>query len=1591
MGISGILLATLLNVVPQPSEWKPGEIVAFDDAKLGEMLGDEGYVIQFDEANFSEPRILSGGETGKIWAKRTLEQLRDSGEGYPKKGTIIDKPKYRLRGLCLDVGRMYHPISFLYKVADLLAYYKMNTFHVHLNDSEICKDPKADWSTKQAAFRMECETFPGLTAKDGSYTKAEFREFMKYCKSIGVTVVPEFDVPAHALAFTRYKPEFASKEYGEDHLDLNKIDEMMPFFKQLFAEYLTGDDPVFIGPYMHVGTDEYNKKEAEKFRLFTDKMFELVEGFGYKPCAWGALTHADGKTPVRASKDITIDIWHNPYYQPEAALKAGYTIVAIPDGLVYLVPKAGYYYDYLNCKYLYNGWEPRQIGNYTVPDEYLNQLAGGKFALWNDMLGKGYTVEDNYQRIFPAVQTLSQKFWSGKVENESWEDFSAIAEKLSTVISGDEWQNNQKLSHGKEPTRAAFSSFDSEEEALKILPEFAKRQMSLDSDTEWKFNWSKDPDSRPKEFFKPDYDISRWATIKVPASWQAYGANGKGGWGTALYTNIRYPFARDIPGGSKVMGAPPKDFTNYSARNPVGSYRRDFEVPAGWEGNDVFLKFDGVDSFFYLWVNGEYVGFSKDSRSPAEFNVTKFLKSGKNTVALEVYRYSDGSYLEDQDMFRLSGIFRRTWILARPKERIKDFFVTARPVCEGDFAGKWRMDVEVEGNVSIALYDWSGNLVKRSNDKSIIINSPKLWSAEEPNCYKVVIGNGSEYVSTIFGFRVSEIKNGRYYLNGKAIKLKGANRHESDPMFGHYVPKSRHEQDIEQLKGANCNCVRNAHYPQDDYWYYLCDVNGIYLVDEANVESHGYGYGEQSLSHQKNWQKATVDRNRSMIERNKNHPSIVIWSYGNEAGPGENFVAVEKWVKARDKSRPTHYERDWSVADMEGCQYPAVAWCWNKAADKNAKKPFYISEYAHNMVNAMGNLKDYQDAIESSDVILGATIWDWVDQGLYMDKNGVRIIAFGGDHGDIPNDGQFVMNGCVLSDRMVEPGYYEIKHVYQNWTAKASDDFSNIIIRNKNYFIDSKDVKCIWEAIVDGESVSKGEFFVEKLKPQSEMTFAMPKFTKDGAVRALRITFIKDGKCVASDQIDFPAKALEQELKTGMAQVEEDDKSITFDTGKVVIKFCKKTGMPYSIQRNNKELLKAYFKLNSFRTPSSNEVGLGGKWLEQGFNNMEATVKDISEVKDGSFTTLVEWKGSKFERMDGFGGPKIKIKEIDENLRPVSFMVASRWTVCEDGSVACVAKIRPIGPKMELARIGFAWMMDEKDAKVEWLGRGPFENYADRKSGAFIGKWNDSAEGFFFPYARNENCGNREDVYGFKVGGLTVRTLGNPFAFEVNPYTSRELLEYVHPTELPKSDKTHVGLYAATRGLGGASCGPGPMERDIIRTDSDYVLAFTLSVEDDALTPRVMKEVELPELPERTLVGGAKVFTCSSREPGEGEPEHLIDGDLNTIWHTQYGVTMGNFPHSVAIELAKEETIKGLKVWGRRNGGVNGRVKQYTVETSVDGKNWSMQASGALENSEKGQEIHFKAPVKVKYYRFTALNNHYGNDYASMAEIEVIK
>ena len=438
-------------------------------------------------------------------------------------------------------------------------------------------------------------------------------------------------------------------------------------------------------------------------------------------------------------------------------------------------------------------------------------------------------------------------------------------------IDGGEWQDLSRMSLGREKTRAAFAPFADERAALEILPWKTDRQICLDSDGAWKFKWAKDPASRPVGFEKPAFDVSGWETIKVPCSWQAYGANGKGGWGTALYTNARYPFKCNPP---YVMDEPPREFTNYDARNPVGSYRRDFDLPVSWKGDRVFLKFDGVDSFYYLWVNGKYVGFTKDSRCAAEYEVTDFVKPGKNTVALEVYRYSDGSYLEDQDMFRLSGIFRSVWLVRRPQIYIRDFFARAKPAQEGKYDGDWTLMVESEVScatgkmpvvpaagkmpatpmVKVALYDMAGGrvaLVATGKQDEYLVRSPKLWSHETPNCYKLVLslvqgGKTLEYVSTLFGFRESKIINGRYCLNGKKVKLCGADRHETDPMYGHYCPHERQEEDVKLLKRANCTLVRNSHYPQDDYWYYLCDLNGIGLMDEANVETHGMGYGKGS-------------------------------------------------------------------------------------------------------------------------------------------------------------------------------------------------------------------------------------------------------------------------------------------------------------------------------------------------------------------------------------------------------------------------------------------------------------------------------------------------------------------------------------------------------------------------------------------------------------------------------------------------------------------------------------------------------------------------------------------------------------------------
>ena len=1212
---------------------------------------------------------------------------------------------------------------------------------------------------------------------------------------------------------------------------------------------------------------------------------------------------------------------------------------------------------------------------------------------------------------------------------------------FAAAPTGTEWKEPENLSFGREKRRAAFSSFDSLESALKILPEFSERTISLDSDTAWKFNWASEPSKRPVDFFKPDFDVSKWATIKVPCSWQAFGANGKGGWGTAIYSNQTYPFKRDQP---DVMGEPPKDWTAFKERNPVGSYRRDFEVPAKWDGQDIFLKFDAVDSFFYLWVNGEYVGFSKDSRNPAEFNVTKFVKPGRNVVALEVYRYSDAAYLEDQDMFRLSGIARSVWLLARPKTRIRDFTVTPRPVDKNNLKGDWELVITFdhqtqsffnEGQgVSAALYDFDGNKIDAVSKKDHIedracslvtpdgeavdfcfeakigctlrYHSPKLWSAEEPNCYKLVLNNGKEFVSAIVGFFVSEIRDGRYYFNNEKIKLRGVNRHETDPMYGHWVPRERQLQDIKMMKEANINHIRNAHYPQDDYFYYLCNIYGIYVMDEANVESHGYYYGEASLSHRPEWEKATVARNIDMVRRNRNHPCVTMWSLGNEAGPGENFLAAAKAIKKIDTSRPLQYERDNSVVDMDSNQYPGVDWVRWKASHHAAKKPFYISEYAHNMCNAMGNLKDYQDAIESSDVILGAAIWDWVDQGLWKkNADGTMIMAYGGDFGDKPNDGQFVFNGVVLSDRTPEPGYWEVKHVFQPFDFKFSDDGKKVTVKNLNYFRSGKGCSLVVKGL-EGFKVPL------QLAPRGEQTIELP----GGEVFETTVQVVLDGDegllkaghVVADAQFVNKAAFEKRETYSVKGEVESfaEGDHLVFKAGDVTVKFSRSTGALVSYKEGGFERLLAPMTLDAYRAPSSNEVGLGARWLAAGLREFVQKAVSVSEVTanaDGSksFVLVADVRGKQKERLIGYGGNNGKPCEILPS-GPVApfdphFSVAQKWTVFANGAVACQSEIRPRGRVIELARIGYRFSLDKSLDQVQWFGAGPFENYPDRKSGAFLGRWASSVGDFVVDYGKPQDMGNMEDTYGVMLGrsdgakgSFSVVTLGKPFAFSALPHSPTDLTFAMHPQTLPESTKTELGVFAAVRGLGGASCGPGPMGRDIIRSNKPYTLDFLIS------PPQVLKSLPAmaaPELPADVRTGEdimPVVIACTSAEPGEGNAENIVDGDLNTIWHSQYGVTLTKYPHSLTVDLGRTVAAEGVSIW-QRPYGVNGNVKDFRFEVSEDGKTWNTVVAGAMKGGPGEQRFKFAKALRVKYWRFTGLNEHNGNEFASLAEISLVE
>ena len=1264
--------------------------------------------------------------------------------------------------------------------------------------------------------------------------------------------------------------------------------------------------------------------------------------------------------------------------------------------------------------------------------------------------------------------------------------------------TGHEWEQEQNLSLNKELPHSTFFSFGDLTSAKKILPENSIYWRSLNGD--WKFHWVKRPEERPLDFYQPDFDVSGWKSIPVPSSWQLQGYD------VPVYSNQLYLFKRDWP---RVMGDPPMGYTAYKNRNPVGSYRREFDIPNEWNGLDVFINFDGVDSFFYLWINGRYVGFSKNSRNPAEFNISRFLKSGKNIVAAEVYRFSDGSYLECQDMWRLSGIFRGVSLQAKDPLSLRDLFVKTMPAEGHD----WKLTAEIDlrtpsgkipdgSKITAELYDAATGVMVPARQAAVapdgegrfvftgIYQKPAQWSAELPNLHILIVtlsdasGKVRDLVSTHVGFREVKIEGGVFRVNGQPVKYRGTNRHENSATAGHAVTRADMELDMQRLKQANINHVRLSHYPNDPYWYYLCDKYGIYLEDEANIESHGYYYGAQSLSHPKEWEKAHVDRIMAMVERDKNHPSVTIWSLGNEAGPGHNFVVGNAAIKGRDLTRPTHYERNNDIVDMESNQYPSVGWTEWKARHPDMKKPFYISEYAHIMNNGMGNLADYWDAIESSDSIFGGSIWEWCDQGLEKTTaDGRKYIAYGGDFGDFPNDGQFIVKGVVFANRDPKPCFQEVRKVYQDVVVSKFDAATGeLTVRNKHYFKNLFDYELIWEITDDGTTIASGKINSPDIAPRETKKLKLAINTLPAALpgmdRRIRVAFRTTaptimgpiGYEVAHEQLPIRTNPAKPKLLVGgdAPVVQETAASAVVSGRGFKATFDKATGALSELEYAGKPVFKPGHgpALNAFRAPVNNDIWAMNPWFKMGLRVLIPTADSFTVVKKNveggtRISSLVTYRGRAAEQMDAYGSNKPALSAAGSlPSDATTFHVVNAWTIEPDGSITQQSTISCTGRNIVLPKVGFTMELPISYASAEYYGRGPEENYPDRKTGSFLGRWTRPVKDFFVPYAKPEDMGNREDVSWIALrdesgAGALFAGLGRMSA-TVLPYTPTELAMAAHPTDLPQnSNRVRLDLDAAVLGLGGASCGPGPIERDIIKSGQSYRFGFIIrplaKADDAAERARVSANSVAPVLVSidsldhaislSTATPGAKVFysvnggpnkefntpitvaeamklytqatapglapsvagemaiapaqkrvravllSASSEMPNEGEASNILDGNSDTFWHTNYGLTLANYPHVLEFDLINRESLKGFTLLPRQDGNANGRIKGYEISVSGDRKSWKLVKSGELPNKVELSTVTFDQPMPARYVRFTAISEQGGQDFASAAEI----
>ena len=1020
-------------------------------------------------------------------------------------------------------------------------------------------------------------------------------------------------------------------------------------------------------------------------------------------------------------------------------------------------------------------------------------------------------------------------------------------------MPADELENPNINAINRMPARAYSMPLASVKDALTdaLEPETPYKK-SLNGD--WKISWTGDPARRPLDFWKTDFDDSCWQTIDVPSCVELRG------FGTPQYTNITYPHQANPPYIKDCI-------TGAADYNPVSSYRTTFTIPAGWEGRDVIIRFDGVYSAYYLWVNGKKVGYSEDSKLPSEFDITSYLQPGENQLAVEVYRWCDGSYLEDQDMFRFSGIYRDVTLIAMPKARIEDFWFRT------DLTNNYKdatisLSVKTSGTdkVSAALYDAAGRKVGSFSGKESRLNlrKPHLWSAEDPYLYTLVVKAGEDIRAAKVGVKEIKRSGNTYLVNGQKIKFKGVNRHEHSSLNGRTVSVDDMLEDILLMKRYNINTVRTCHYPDHHSWYDLCDKYGIYLVAEANVEGHAMGYAENGLGRHDEWTKSIVERNVNHVMNYRNHPSIMFWSLGNETGHGVGFVKAAEGVRSTDPTRPVHWERGNTVADVDSRMYPSVEWLYERGkvgdglldpgedkykVDENRHtkgKPYFMCEYAHAMGNAMGNFQEYWDAFYSSDSLLGGCIWDWVDQALVKntgryDVNGnpVTILAYGGDWDEVHNDGPFCCNGVIRPDRQVTAKLIEVAHVHRQIVVSSADASTlKAEIWNRFSFTDTRAFDARWSLIEDGKEVASGTWALPSVKPLQKAEVALPdpgveikpgkEYFYNVYITLRDATIWADkGHVIASDQMAWKndAAAAPAEGRKYSVAVSEDAKTVTVTDGALKAVFCKKSSQLVSLQAAGRNILSdkvggdASPKLTVMRAFVDND-----KWLRDGGRQKNAPNDAFRTY--GLTQLRYQAKGvSTVKNADGSVTVKTAIDVT--SMKSAGFCHVTSWTFNTNGTLTMANEVSPYGHMPSaLPRLGISMMLDKDLENMEWYGRGPWENYIDRKTGSFVGDYKSTVTEQYEEYVRPQDNGYKSDVRWVAftdASGKGIKFTGSSPLFVQALHYTWEDLEYArHRAGEERRDQMRepraevcLNLDLRQLGLGGASCGPKPLDEYI--------------------------------------------------------------------------------------------------------------------------------------------------------------------------------